>query len=156
MSYSFPPSPTVGQVYKSNGRTFAWNGLAWTATAVPTNTTAPVFISVAPPPNPIPGALWYDANNSALRIYYRDMNGSAWVDVVPFPDDYIDQQGGIFDGAIYLNYEIPNNPLAAVTVGYVDNALQAYLTDNLYLTAGNGVISNALGNIVSIDSGLVI
>lgn len=75
--------------------------------------------------------------------------------MVPFPDSYIDQQGGVFDGAVYLNYEIPNNPLAAVTVGYVDNVLQAYLTDNFYLTAGNGVESRLDGNITRIDSGLV-
>jgi hypothetical protein len=156
MAFNFPPAPTVGQVYKNNGRTFQWNGNTWTATAVPTNTTAPVFISISPPPNPIPGSLWYDANNSNLNIYYKDFNGSQWVAVVPYPDNVIDQQGGVFDGAVYLNYEIPNNPLAAVTVGYVDNAIQAYLTDNLYLTAGNGVSADTVGNITRIDSGLVI
>ena len=156
MAFSFPPSPTVGQVYKSNGRTFQWNGVTWTATTVPTNTTAPVFISVSPPPNPVPGSLWYDSNNSNLNIYYRDLNGSQWISVVPFPEDVIDQQGGVFDGAVYLNYEIPNNPLAAITVGYFDSQLKAYLTDNFFLTAGNGVSADTLGNIVSIDSGLVI
>lgn len=156
MAFSFPPSPTVGQVYRSNGRTFSWNGVTWTATAVPTNTTAPVFISVSPPPSPVPGSLWYDSNNSNLNIYYRDLNGSQWISVVPFPEDVIDQQGGVFDGAVYLNYEIPNNPLAAITVGYFDSQLKAYLTDNFFLTAGNGVSADTLGNIVSIDSGLVI
>ena len=155
MSYAFPPAPTVGQVYKSNGRTFAWNGVAWTATAVATNTSAPVFISIAPPPNPVAGSLWYDANNSALRIYYRDLNGAAWVDVVPFPDNVIDQQGGVFDGAVYLNYDIPNNPLAAITVGYCGTKLKAYLNDNHYLTAGNGITIDTSGNIVRIDPGLV-
>jgi hypothetical protein len=100
--------------------------------------------------------LWYDSNNSNLNIYYRDLNGSQWISVVPFPEDVIDQQGGVFDGAVYLNYEIPNNPLAAITVGYFDSQLKAYLTDNSFLTAGNGVSADTLGNITSIDSGLVI
>ena len=156
MAYSFPPSPSVGQIYTSNGRTWKFNGVQWTAVAVSTPTSAPVFISVSPPPNPIPGSLWYDSNNSNLNIWYKDLNGGQWVSVVPFPQDNITQQGGVFDGAVYLNYEIPNNPLAAVTVGYVEGALQAYLTDNSYLTAGNGVTADTAGNITIIDSGLVI
>lgn len=155
MAYSFPPSPTVGQVYRSNGRTFQWNGVTWTSTAVPTNTTAPVFISVSPPPNPVAGSLWYDSNNSNLNIYYKDMNSGQWISVVPFPDDYIDQQGGIFEGPVYLNYDIPNNPLAAVTRGFFDTQLPAYLSANDYLTSGNGVTIDAAGNIVRIDPGLV-
>jgi len=155
MAFNFPPSPTVGQVYKSNNRTFQWNGNTWTATAVPTNTTAPVFISIAPPPNPVPGSLWYDVNNSNLNIYYKDLNGSQWVGVVPFPDNTIDNQGGVFDGAVYLNYTIPNNPLAAINVGYFDSKLKAYLADNFFIKAGNGISTDAAGNITRIDPGLV-
>ena len=156
MSYSFPPSPTVGQIYTFNGRSWRWSGVQWTAVAVSTPTSAPVFISVSPPPNPVPGSLWYDSTNSNLNIYYKDLNGSQWISVVPFPGNVIDQQGGVFDGAVYLNYDIPSNPLAAVTVGYVDSTLKAYLTDNSFLTAGNGVTADTVGNITSIDSGLVI
>jgi len=156
MAYAFPPSPTVGQVYKSNGRTFQWNGATWAATAVPTNTTAPVFISVAPPPNPVPGSLWYDSNNSNLNIYYRDLNGGQWVGVVPYPDNVIDQQGGVFEGPVYLNYELPNNPLAAITRGFFYENLPKYLFDNNYMVAGNGINIDTVGNVIQIDSGLIV
>ena len=155
MSYSFPPSPTVGQIYTSNGRTWSWNGVQWTAVAVSSPTSAPVFVSISPPPNPIQGSLWYNSNNSDLNIYYKDLNGSQWVSVVPFPDNVIDQQGGIFDGAVYLNYEVPSNPLAAITRGFFYENLPKYLFDNFYMTAGNGVSIDTVGNITSIDPGII-
>jgi hypothetical protein len=156
MAYSFPPNPTIGETYSSNGRTFKWNGVTWAATIVPTPTSAPVFISVSPPPNPVPGSLWYDSNNSNLNIYYKDLNGSQWVSVVPYPQDTITQQGGVFEGAIYAQYLIPNSPAAFVTVGWVQDNLVAYLTQNGYVKAGNGVTLNSDGQILSLDSGLLV
>ena len=156
MSYSFPPSPTVGQIYTSNGRTWRWSGVQWTATAVSTPTSAPVFISSSPPANPVPGSLWYDSNNSNLNIYYRDLNGSQWISVVPYPQDTITQQGGVFEGAIYAQYAVPNNPAAFVTVGWVQDNLVAYLDQNGYVKAGNGVTLNSDGQILSLDSGLLV
>ena len=156
MAYSFPPSPTVGQIYTSNGRTWRWSGVQWTATAVSTPTSAPVFIRVSPPPNPIPGSLWYDSNNSNLNIYYRDLNGSQWISVVPYPMDTITQQGGVFEGAIYAQYLIPNNDAAFITVGWFNDQLVAYLDQNGYIQAGNGVQLNSDGQILSIDSGLLV
>lgn len=156
MSYSFPPSPTVGQVYTSNGRTWRWSGIQWTAVAVSTPSSAPVFISVSPPPNPIPGSLWYDSNNSNLNIYYKDLNGSQWISVVPFPQDTITQQGGVFEGPIYAQYEVPNNPAAFVTVGWVEDNLVAYLNGQGYVRAGNGVQLDSNFQVLSIDSGLLI
>ena len=156
MAYSFPPNPTLGETYSSNGRTFKWNGVTWAATIVPTPTSAPVFISVSPPPNPVPGSLWYDSNNSNLNIYYKDLNGSQWVSVVPYPQDNIDQNGGVFEGAIYAQYEVPNNPAAFVTVGWVQDNLVAYLDQNGYVKAGNGVTLNSDGQILSLDSGLLV
>lgn len=156
MSYSFPPSPTVGQTYTSNGRTWKWNGVQWTAIAVSTPSSAPVYVSVSPPPNPIQGSLWYDCNNSNLSIYYTDLNGSQWVSVVPYPDNAIDQNGGVFDGAIYAQYEIPNNPSAFVTVGWVNSNLTAFLNSNDYLRAGNGVELDSNGFVTSIDCGILV
>jgi len=156
MAYSFPPSPTVGQIYTSNGRTWRWNGVQWTATAVSSPTSAPVYISVSPPPNPVAGSLWYDSNNSNLNIYYKDLNGSQWISVVPYPQDTIDQNGGVFEGPIYAQYEIPNNPAAFVTQGWVQNNLTAYLSSNGYMRAGNGINIDSFGEIASIDSGLIV
>ena len=156
MAYSFPPSPTRGQIYTSNGRTWQWNGVQWTAVAVSTPSSAPVFISVSPPPNPIPGSLWYDSNNSNLNIWYKDLNGGQWISVVPFPQDTITQQGGVFEGPIYLQGEVPNNTSAFVTVGWVEDNLVAYLNGQGYVRAGNGVQLDSNFQVLSIDSGLLV
>lgn len=156
MSYGFPPNPTVGQTYSTNGRTWRWSGVSWQATVVPTTTSAPVYISATPPPNPIPGSLWYNSINTTLSVYYKDLNGSQWVAVVPYPEDDIDQNGGVFDGAIYANYLIPNNDSAFVTVGWVNERVVAYLSENGYVRAGNGVTIDSTGLITAIDSGLVV
>ena len=156
MAYSFPPSPTVGQIYTSNGRTWKWSGVQWTAVAVSSPTSAPVYVSVSPPPNPIQGSLWYNSNNSDLNIYYTDLNGSQWVSVVPFPQDTITQQGGVFEGPIYLQAEVPNNPAAFITVGWFNDQLSAYLSQNGYTRAGNGVTLDSNGEILTIDSGIIV
>jgi hypothetical protein len=156
MAYSFPPSPTVGQIYTANGRSWKFNGVQWTAVAVSSPTSAPVYVSVSPPPNPIQGSLWYNSNNSDLNIYYTDLNGSQWISVVPYPEDTIDQNGGVFQGPIYAQYLIPNNPAAFITVGYFQDQLVAYLTGEGYMKAGNGVQLDSNGQILSLDSGLII
>jgi hypothetical protein len=156
MAASFPPNPSVGQIYTSNGRTWKWQGTQWTAQAVTTPTSAPVYVSVSPPPRPIQGSLWYDSNNSYLNIWYTDLNGGQWISVTPFPVDTITQQGGVFEGAIYAQYEIPNNPAAFVTVAWVQDNLVAYLTGQGYMRSGNGVQLDLNGEILSIDSGLIV
>jgi hypothetical protein len=156
MAASFPPNPSVGQLYTSNGRSWKWTGTQWTAQAVTTPTSAPVYVSVSPPPNPIRGSLWYDSNNSYLNIWYTDLNGGQWISVTPFPEDTINQNGGVFQGAIYAQYEIPNNPAAFVTLGWVNDNLVTYLTQNGYMRSGNGVSIDLSGQITSIDSGLVV
>ena len=156
MAYSFPPSPTVGQIYTSNGRTWKWSGVQWTAVAVSSPTSAPVFVSISPPPNPIQGSLWYNSNNSDLNIYYTDLNGGQWVSVVPYPEDTIDQNGGVFQGAIYAQYLIPDNDAAFITVGWFNDQLAAYLSSNGYMRSGNGVVLDSNSQVLSIDSGLVI
>ena len=156
MAASFPPNPSVGQLYTSNGRTWKWTGTTWTAQVVSTPTSAPVYVSVSPPHNPVQGALWYDNNNSNLNIYYTDLNGGQWVSVVPYPQDTIDQNGGVFEGPIYAQYLIPNNPAAFVTVEWVNDNLRTYLADYDYMRGGNGVTIDSAGQIVTIDSGLIV
>jgi hypothetical protein len=156
MAASFPPNPSVGQLYTSNGRTWKWTGTTWTAQAVSTPTSAPVYVSVSPPPNPIQGSLWYDSNNSFLNIWYKDLNGGQWVSVVPFPEDNIDQNGGVFQGPIYAQYEIPNNPAAFVTSSWVQSDYIAYLETQNYMRAGNGIVIDSSGQIVSVDSGVIV
>lgn len=155
-SFSFPPNPTLNQTYSSNGRTFKWNGVTWAATMVSTPTSSPVYVSVSPPPNPISGTLWYDSNNSNLNIYYVDLNGGQWVSVVPYPQDSITQQGGVFEGPIYAKYEIPNSPAAFITAGYFKDQLVTYLTQNGYTRSGNGIQIDSSGQILAIDSGLIV
>jgi len=124
--------------------------------AVSSPTSAPVYVSVSPPPKPVSGSLWYDSNNSNLNIWYVDQNGGQWVSVVPYPQDDIDQNGGVFQGAIYAQYEIPNNPSAFITVGWFQDQLVSYLTTNGYMRSGNGVQIDANGEILAIDSGLLV
>ena len=156
MAYSFPPSPTRGQIYTSNGRTWQWNGVQWTAVAVSSPTSAPVYVSASPPPKPIQGSLWYDSNNSNLNIWYTDLNGGQWISVVPYPQDNITEYGGVFQGPIYAQYGIPNNPSAFVTVGWVQDNLVAYLTGEGYMRAGNGIQLDINGEVLAIDSGLIL
>jgi hypothetical protein len=156
MAFSFPPNPNVGQIYTSNGKTWRWSGVQWTATVVPTSTSAPVTVSVSPPPNPVQGSLWYDSINAALNIYYTDLSGGQWVSVVPYPQDTITQNGGVFEGPVYAQYEIPNNSAAFATVGWVNGTLTAYLTAGGYMRGGDGVTISPTGEIVSIDSGIII
>jgi hypothetical protein len=150
---NFPPNPTLGQTYSNTGRTYKWNGVTWAATTVSTPTSAPVFVSASPPANPINGSLWYSTISSNLNIYYKDQNGGQWVSVVPFPTDSIDQNGGVFEGAIYAQYDIPNNPAAFVTVGWVNGTVTAYLQDNGYVRSGAGVTINNDSEISLIDCG---
>lgn len=155
MAYSFPPNPTLNQTYTNNGRTFKWNGVSWQATVVPTSTSAPVYVSVSPPPNPVQGSLWYDSNNSNLNIWYNDLNGGQWVAVVPYPQDSINEQGGVFQGPIYAQYEIPNNPATFVTQKWVQDYIKSYLSTQQYSRAGDGVTLDPDGVIVGIDAGII-
>jgi hypothetical protein len=70
--------------------------------------------------------------------------------------DNITQQGGVFEGAIYARYLIPNNDAAFITVGWFQDNLVAYLNQNGYMKAGNGVQLNSDGQILSLDSGLLV
>jgi hypothetical protein len=155
MAFSFPPNPSKDQVYSYGGNTWKWNGTQWIATATSTPSAAPVYVSVSPPPNPIQGSLWYDSNNANLNIYYKDINGGQWLGITPFPQDTITQNGGVFEGAIYAQYEIPNNPSAFITQSWFESKLAAYLSENGYARAGADVTLNAEGEITNINSSIV-
>jgi hypothetical protein len=155
MAYSFPPNPTINETYTSNGKTWKWNGITWVATVVPTPASSPVYVSVSPPPNPVSGSLWYDSNTSNLNMWYVDLNGGQWIACVPYPMDTISQNGGVFEGPIYAQYLIPNNPAAFITVGWFEDNLVAYLRDNDYIRGGNGISIDSSSQIVTIDSGLI-
>jgi hypothetical protein len=124
--------------------------------AVSSPTSAPVYVSVSPPPKPVQGSLWYDSNNSNLNIWYTDLNGGQWVSVVPYPEDNIDQNGGVFEGPIYAQYEIPNNPAAFVTSSWVQSDYISYLETQNYMRAGNGIVIDSNGQIVAVDSGVIV
>jgi hypothetical protein len=100
--------------------------------------------------------LWYDSNNSNLNIWYVDLNGGQWISVVPFPQDTITQQGGVFEGPIYAQYEIPNNPAAFITSSWAENYISGFLESQSYMRSGNGITITGDGQVVTIDSGLVI
>lgn len=121
MAASFPPNPSKGETYTNNGKTWRWDGYSWVAVTVPTPASSPVYVSISPAPNPVEGSLWYDTLNNSLNVYCTGLNGNGWVAIVPYPQDDITQQGGVFEGAIYSQYEIPNNPAAFVTVEWVDS-----------------------------------
>ena len=135
ISASPPPNPTNGSLWYNtttsvlNLRENTVGGGEW----VPLNLSPDcphdytrTFISSTPPANPVPGDLWWDSGNSNLNIWYVDLGGGQWVSVVPYPVNQITQQGGIFIGPIYGNYEIPDDPIAFVTVGWVENYVAAH------------------------------
>jgi hypothetical protein len=157
MAFSFPPNPTLDQVYSNNGQTWKWNGVQWVSYAAPTPKGSPVYISVSPPANPVSGSLWYDSTNASLNIYYVDLNGGQWIGVVANPDGTLTTNGGVFQSPIYAQYEIPNNAAAFVTRGWVENLLTTYLSQNGYIKAGDGVtIDSNTGYITAIPSNLIV
>jgi hypothetical protein len=70
--------------------------------------------------------------------------------------DNITQQGGVFEGPIYSQYLIPNDPSAFITVGYFNEQLVAYLNSMGYVRAGNGVQLDSNFQVIAIDSGLLV
>jgi hypothetical protein len=102
------------------------------------------------------GSLWYDSNNSNLNIWFVDLNGGQWISVVPYPQDNITQNGGVFEGAIYAQYEIPNNPSTFATTGWVRDNLDSFLSSQGYVRSGNGIVTDSAGLITTIDAGLII
>lgn len=104
MAYNFPSNPTLNEVYSYNGRTFKWNGVQWTAMAAPTSTTAPVYVSFAPPQNPLVGALWFNTIDFSLNVRVQSLSGAYWESVgSPAPEPTLQTP-------VYVSVSQPANP----------------------------------------------
>lgn len=153
---AFPPNPSPGQTVKQFGNVYKWDGLKWVADNVPNSTQGPVYISASPPANASQGDLWYDTIAGGLSVYIGGLNGGNWVGVTPYPENSVDQNGGTYNGPIYAQYPVPNNPIAFTTVGAVAAQIAQYLQANNYTVSGNGVNVGPNGQIVSFDCGTLV
>lgn len=72
----FPTSPTLGQTYTANSRTWKWNGSTWIALGTGPN---PIAIGPTAPVNPDAGDLWWDNVTGVLSIYDVDLDPPDWV-----------------------------------------------------------------------------
>lgn len=86
-------------------------------------------ISSSPPLNPSPGDFWYDAENSNLNMWYVDTGGGQWISVVPYPQQLVTAEGGTFNGPIFAGYTIPADPLAFVTISWVQEYIATHGTN---------------------------
>lgn len=80
MPIDFPNSPTVGQSFTSNNRTWVWNGNTWRSQGTafgPTGPAGSFSVGTTPPLNPSEGTMWYNSDNSRMYIYYD----AVWVEV---------------------------------------------------------------------------
>jgi hypothetical protein len=153
---AFPPNPSPGDTCNVYGRIYKWSGLNWEATKVPTSHQAPVYVSASAPAQAAQGDLWYNSVSGDFSVYIAGLNGGAWVGVVPFPENSIDQNGGTFTGPVYASYPVPNNPVAFTTVSSVATQISQYLQTNNYTVAGNGVNIGPNGQVVSLDCGTLV
>jgi hypothetical protein len=80
LSFNFPNSPTVGQLYPQppigGAPVYQWDGAKWT---VATGVVGAVYIGDSAPSNPPPGSLWWNSSNGQLFVYYNDGNSTQWV-----------------------------------------------------------------------------
>ena len=137
LSSSEPPDPTNGSLWYDtihnvlNLRDNSQSPGEWVqiteAIEEPENCTK-TTISSSPPPNPSPGDFWYDAENSNLNMWYVDLDGGQWISVVPYPQERVTTQGGTFEGPILAGYTIPNDPLAFVTVKWIQDYIAEHGT----------------------------
>jgi hypothetical protein len=77
--FDFPNNPTNGSIATGpNGATWQWDGVKWIATSATGQT---IVVSDTPPPNPLPGMLWWcsDVSSGQLYVYVQDANSSQWV-----------------------------------------------------------------------------
>ena len=147
MAFNFPNSPAVGDIHSEAGKNYRWTGYAWIVVSAP-DVYGPVYISDTPPPNPLTGDVWFEADTGKLFVYYCDFDSNQWVQVGGSSDlsttDYLPLAGGTMSGQINFNALIATN-LAdpalnqdAATKAYVDRHVPAIVSDTLPTTDSNG------------------
>lgn len=72
----FPTSPTLGQTYTANSRTWKWDGSTWLSLGDGLN---PIAIGPTAPVNPDAGDLWWNNSTGVLYIYDIEAAPAAWV-----------------------------------------------------------------------------
>lgn len=77
MAINFPLSPTLNQIYTYSGKTWKWNGYAWSYQDTPLYTL--FTASTTAPSNPIPGDRWLKTDESIEYTWYVDVDGGQWV-----------------------------------------------------------------------------
>ena len=78
MAFDFPASPTTNQTFTPpGGPTYVWNGTVWLLSQ--DLTKSGVITSDTPPPQPVPGQLWFQSSTGNTYIWYVDVDSSAWV-----------------------------------------------------------------------------
>ena len=78
MAFDFPASPTTNQTFTPpGGPTYVWNGTVWLLSQ--DLTKSGVITSDTPPPQPVPGQLWFQSSTGNTYIWYVDVDSAAWV-----------------------------------------------------------------------------
>ena len=87
---NMPNTPTNGEQFTaSNGITYVWDGVAWTALGGDGGQGASIQLGVDPPTTPVVGQLWFDTANGILYVWFVDEDQDAalgegqWVDTRP-------------------------------------------------------------------------
>lgn len=79
MAINFPLSPTLNQLYTYNGKTWKWNGYAWSYQDSPLFST--FTASNTAPSSPNPGDRWLKIDESIEFTWYVDTDGGQWVEL---------------------------------------------------------------------------
>lgn len=127
MALSFPPSPTVNQIYTVGDQSWKWNGTSWEALAS-AEIAPPVYINSLPPTSPQAGYLWWNSNTGELYVYYE----GAWV------------AANIPPVASSLDSDAVVDAFVSELTEYADQAAAVaggILTGGLYKVAGSGISS---------------
>ena len=130
MAFNFPSNPTVGLVHAEAGKQWKWSGYSWISVSA-SDAYGPVFMTDAPPVNPLCGDLWYESDTGVLYVYYQDIDSKQWVQVGGNSElatsSYLPLVGGTMSGQINFNALTATNlanPVSAqdaATKSYVDN-----------------------------------
>lgn len=82
----FPQSPTVGEQFSANGRTWEWNGLSWRF--IPDSgggggSDGFTFIQDTVPTATAAGQTWFDTSTSTAFVWVVDADSAQWVQYAP-------------------------------------------------------------------------